>query len=146
MLKLPKEERENIQRDMKALEQGFTEKQHLFCLSYMETFNATQSAIKAGYSERSAYSIGFENLSHIDINSYLALAKKLRMAQVHIDEGVVFTGIARLVFSDDEQIQARGLELASKCLQMQGDRNKTEITVDVADQLRDAINRIDGLD
>ncbi|NBI29101.1 terminase small subunit, partial [Chengkuizengella marina] len=30
--------------------EGLTDKQRLFCLHYIKTFNATQSAIKAGYS------------------------------------------------------------------------------------------------
>ena len=49
-----------------------TEKQQLFCIEYLKDFNATQSAIRAGYSEDSAKQIGSENLSkpylrkHID--------------------------------------------------------------------------------
>ena len=39
-----------------------TPKQELFCLEYVVDFNATQAAIRAGYSKRSAESIGLENL------------------------------------------------------------------------------------
>jgi phage terminase small subunit len=39
-----------------------TAKQSLFIEAYLATLNATQAAIKAGYSKKTAYSIGQENL------------------------------------------------------------------------------------
>lgn len=39
-----------------------TAKQSLFVEAYLATLNATQAAIKAGYSKKTAYSIGQENL------------------------------------------------------------------------------------
>ena len=44
-----------------------TEKMELFCLEYMKDFNATQAALRAGYSKRTARSIGSENLAKPDI-------------------------------------------------------------------------------
>ncbi len=42
-------------------------KQKLFCQYYLETFNATQSAILAGYSAKTAYSIGSRLLKNVEI-------------------------------------------------------------------------------
>lgn len=39
-----------------------TDKQHMFVLEYVKDFNATQAAIRAGYSGKTAHSIGTENL------------------------------------------------------------------------------------
>ena len=39
-----------------------TDKQERFCYEYVLHLNATKAAINAGYSEKTAYSIGFENL------------------------------------------------------------------------------------
>ena len=39
-----------------------TDKQEKFCYEYVLHLNATKAAINAGYSEKTAYSIGFENL------------------------------------------------------------------------------------
>ena len=39
-----------------------TAKQERFCYEYCIDFNATQAAIRAGYSEKTAFSIGSENL------------------------------------------------------------------------------------
>jgi len=41
---------------------NLTDKQRLFIDAYMKTLNATQAAIAAGYSERTAHVIGHENL------------------------------------------------------------------------------------
>ena len=46
---------------------ALTTKQRLFVQYYLETYNATQAAILAGYSERSARSIAAENLAKPDI-------------------------------------------------------------------------------
>lgn len=48
-----------------------TPKQKDFAEYYIETGNATQSAIKAGYSERTARAIGQENLTKPYIKSYI---------------------------------------------------------------------------
>jgi len=39
-----------------------TDKQQMFCLEYLIDLNATQAAIRAGYSKDSASEIGYENL------------------------------------------------------------------------------------
>ncbi len=48
--------------ELEALLEQMTPKQSLFCREYFIDLNATQAAIRAGYSERSAYSIGAENM------------------------------------------------------------------------------------
>lgn len=47
---------------MKDKEPKLTAKQAKFCQEYMLDFNATQAAIRAGYSKKTAFSIGVENL------------------------------------------------------------------------------------
>lgn len=48
-----------------------TEKQKRFCEYYVEEPNATQAAIKAGYSEKTARIIGAENLTKPNICEYI---------------------------------------------------------------------------
>ena len=50
---------------------ALTPKQQKFADYYLETGNATESAKKAGYSEKTAYSIGNENLSKPEIKEYI---------------------------------------------------------------------------
>ena len=47
-------------------------RQQKFCDYYLQSGNATEAAKKAGYSEKSAYSIGEENLKKPEIKKYLA--------------------------------------------------------------------------
>ena len=48
-----------------------TPKQQRFCDEYLIDLNATQAAIRAGYSKKTAYSIGIENLRKPEIKSYI---------------------------------------------------------------------------
>jgi len=47
------------------------ERQKAFADYYIETNNATEAAKRAGYSEKTAYSIGNENLSKPEIKVYI---------------------------------------------------------------------------
>lgn len=49
-----------------------TAKQRLFCDEYLVDLNATQAAIKAGYSEKNARNIASENLAKPNIQKYIA--------------------------------------------------------------------------
>ena len=46
---------------------NLTPKQQRFVEEYLIDLNATQSAIRAGYSEKTAYSVGHENLKKPEI-------------------------------------------------------------------------------
>jgi phage terminase small subunit len=75
-----------------------TEKQKRFADYYIETGNATQSAIKAGYSEKTAKVIGNENLTKPYIRSYIdeRLAEKESKRIAQQDEVLSYlTGLMR---------------------------------------------------
>ena len=48
-----------------------TVKQKKFCEEYLIDCNATQAAIRAGYSKKTAYSIGEQNLKKLEIKTYI---------------------------------------------------------------------------
>lgn len=48
-----------------------TARQRRFCLEFVSSGNATESAKKAGYSEKTAYSIGQENLKKPEIKAFI---------------------------------------------------------------------------
>jgi phage terminase small subunit len=48
-----------------------TDKQKAFCVDYILHWNATKAAINAGYSEKTAHSIGHENLRKPEIAEYI---------------------------------------------------------------------------
>lgn len=52
-----------------------TAKQEIFCLEYCIDWDAKRAAIKAGYSEKTAYAIGWENLNKPDIKTRISEIK-----------------------------------------------------------------------
>lgn len=48
-----------------------TVKQQKFCDEYIKSGNAAEAALKAGYSNRTAYSIGNENLKKPELKKYI---------------------------------------------------------------------------
>ena len=56
---------------MIVAEKKLTAKQQRFCDEYLIDLNATQAAIRAGYSEKTAKVIGCENLTKPDIKKYI---------------------------------------------------------------------------
>lgn len=63
-----------------------TDKQKRFIEEYLIDLNATQAAIRAGYSERTAYSIGEENLKKPEIKRAIDEAQLNRSSRVQITQ------------------------------------------------------------
>ncbi|WLS77363.1 terminase small subunit [Erwinia pyri] len=80
---------------------ALTDKQEMFCREYLIDLNATQAAIRAGYSENTARKIGSENLSKPDIQNRIAELKVQRNEQVNIDAAYV---LKRLVEIDQMDV------------------------------------------
>jgi len=70
-----------------------TAKQEAFCEEYMIDLNATQAAIRAGYSEQTARQIGTENLAKPAIADKIAELKAERAARVLVDADYVIKGL-----------------------------------------------------
>lgn len=77
-----------------------TEKQKRFCEEYLIDLNATQSAIRAGYSEKTAYSIGCENLTKPEIQNYISELQEQRAKDSCITQQKVMTELSRVAFGD----------------------------------------------
>lgn len=59
-----------------------TDKQEMFCYEYLIDFNATQAAIRAGYSAASASVTGSRNLSNASVSKRLQVLMESRRARV----------------------------------------------------------------
>jgi phage terminase small subunit len=77
-----------------------TDKQKRFCDEYLIDLNATQAAIRAGYSEKTANRIANENLSKLDIQEYIQKRMKDREKRTEITQDKVLQEIARIAFDD----------------------------------------------
>lgn len=66
-----------------------TLKQQLFCDEYLIDLNATQAAIRAGYSKKTAYSIGNENLMKPELKKYIEERMAEKKAELIADQDEV---------------------------------------------------------
>ena len=61
---------------------ALNQRQLIFCEEYIKTNNATKAAIAAGYSEKTAYVIGAENLRKPNISAYI----KTRLDEINREQ------------------------------------------------------------
>ncbi len=92
-------------------EEGFLPKQRAFVMEYLLSGNATKAAIAAGYSLKTAYVIGQENLRKPLIASFLAQKQVLiaarqdeRMEAMELTKERVAREIARMTFFDPRKM------------------------------------------
>lgn len=81
---------------------ALTDKQQRFCEEYLIDLNATQAAIRAGYSEKTAKDIACENLAKPNIHARIAELKAKRSEKLSIDAEWV---LRRLVSISDRCMQ-----------------------------------------
>ena len=72
---------------------SLTLKQEAFVSEYLVDLNATQAAIRAGYSEKTAYSIGQENLKKPEVAEAVIAAQAKRSERTEITQDYVLTSI-----------------------------------------------------
>lgn len=77
-----------------------TDKQEAFCKEYLIDFNATQAAIRAGYSEKTAYNAGWQNVKKCEIQERLTELKNKRAERVEITQDRVLEELAYIAFFD----------------------------------------------
>lgn len=77
-----------------------TAKQQRFCEEYLVDFNATQAAIRAGYSVKTANRIAAENLSKLDIQKTIQELQKALSTKTEITREKVVAEYARIAFGD----------------------------------------------
>lgn len=94
-----------------AKEPRLTDKQALFVQEYIVDLNATQAAIRAGYSEDTAGAIGAENLRKPLIADSIQKAMDLRAERVEITADKVLVELARMGFADIRHIFTASGEL-----------------------------------
>jgi phage terminase small subunit len=74
-----------------------TPKQERFVEEYLVDLNATQAAIRPGYSRKTAYSIGQENLKKPGIQDFLAKAKTRLLTNSRSRAHLVIEGLERII-------------------------------------------------
>lgn len=85
-----------------------TDKQAAFVAEYLVDLNATQAAIRAGYSERTAYRIGAELLHKTSVAEAIAAGQAQRAQRVEITADRVVAELAKIAFADPRDLMEWG--------------------------------------
>lgn len=85
-----------------------TDKQRKFVSEYLVDLNATQAAIRAGYSERTAKSQGQRLLTNVDVSAALAAAQAEREQRTEITQDRVVSELAKIAFGSARDVMEWG--------------------------------------
>jgi phage terminase small subunit len=88
-----------------------TDKQECFVEEYLIDLNATQAAIRSGYSEKTAHAIGPENLSKPEISAAITEAQAERSARTSVTQDYVLESIVSAMerCKQDDTFNAAGV-------------------------------------
>lgn len=87
-----------------------TPKQAEFVRQYLVDLNATQAAIRAGYSEKTAYSTGQRMLKNVEVQNAIAQAQVQRTKRTEITADRVVAELAKIAFADPRELMEWGPE------------------------------------
>ncbi|MEC1615289.1 terminase small subunit [Bacillus mojavensis] len=91
---------ENGHKQRRIENDELNERQRLFCLYYVKSFNATQSAIKAGYSPDSAHVTGCRLLKNEKVAAEIRRIKKEMVNEVFVEAMDVLQVYVKIAFAD----------------------------------------------
>ena len=101
-------------------------KQTKFCEEYLIDLNSAQAATRAGYSAKTARTIGSKLLTNIDISEYIQTLMSERSKSTGITADYVLNGIKeltdKLVNAEDPKSAYKGYELLGKHLALFSDK------------------------
>jgi len=119
-----------------------TSRQELFCREYIVDLNATQAAIRAGYSIRTARFIGSENLTKPNIVARIVELQQERLQRTEVTADNVLKTISDVIEDAtkdngkggmaDRPAALKGCELLGKHLAMWTDRKVVDSNVKVS--------------
>jgi phage terminase small subunit len=81
-----------------------TPKEIKFCQEYLLDLNATQAAIRAGYSKRSARQIGADNMAKPYISAWIDEQRKAAAKRTELTQDRILQEYAKIAFSDIRKI------------------------------------------
>jgi len=131
-----------------SIKRKLTEKQKRFVKEYVIDYNATKSAQRAGYSEKTAYSIGNQLLNNIEVQKALQkqIAKLNDKVEASAEEAIRMCRDIALIDSRDyvEKRISKGIELYGRTQAAFVEKIKSESTVDLTAS-RDLLDIVDTI-
>lgn len=95
---------------------ALTPKQERFVQEYLVDLNATAAAKRAGYSEKTAYAIGQQNLRKLEIQTAIQEAKDNLSRRTEVTQEMIIRETAKLAFFDVRKLfdeNGKPLEISS---------------------------------
>lgn len=92
----------------KYMDKKSTNKQRAFVAEYLVDLNATQAAIRAGYSTKSAARIGVELLNKTQVREAIAANQAKRAQRLDITADRVVSELAKIAFADPRDLMEWG--------------------------------------
>lgn len=92
---------------------GLTAQQEMFIQEYLIDLNATQAAVRAGYSEKSAREIGCENLTKPAIRQKIRTVIDARLKKLEIKGEQILQSVAEIAYVDPAEMFDEAGELKS---------------------------------
>lgn len=77
-----------------------TDQERMFCLHYVKTFHATNSAVRAGYSSKTAAQIGYQLLQKTSVRSEITRLKEIRSSALLASADDVVEKYMHIAFAD----------------------------------------------
>lgn len=135
--------------NIEELAQKLTKKERIFADEYVKTTNGTQSAITAGYSEKTARSKGSQLLTKINVRQYIDAVMNERSKDTIATADEVLQYLSRVM--NGEEKDAFGLDVSvadrTKAAELLGKRHMlftdkvkldAEIEIDISDRMKQA--------
>lgn len=88
--------------------QKLNDRQRRFVEEYLVDLNATQAAIRAGYSEKTARVIGAENLTKPDIAAEIKKRQKAQIRRTEITQDFVLTELMKIAMANGSDFATLG--------------------------------------
>lgn len=107
--------------------QKLTDKQELFCQEYLIDLNATQAAIRAGYSENTAYSIGSENLRKPEIRARIGVLMDERNKRTLVHQDFVIENLVEVSQRCLQKVPVMVFDSVNKCMVQKTDEEGRDV-------------------
>lgn len=91
-----------------------TPKQKRFCDEYLIDLNATQAAIRAGYSEKTANEIGAQNLAKVSIREYIDSRLNEKERSLIASQDDILQALTRILNGDEKGTALVGVGMGAQ--------------------------------
>lgn len=138
--------------NIEELAQKLTKKERIFADEYVKTTNGTQSAITAGYSEKTARSKASQLLTKVNVRQYIDAVMNERSKNTIATADEVLEYLTRVVRGEEKD--AFGLDVSvadkTKAAELLGKRHmlftdkvklSAEVEIDISDRMKKARSR-----